>query len=240
MIHTNFRKGTDDMARFWQIFGGVVALLALVVVIYRLARLPSQHPFDQYEPAVKAVLWDQKVYEWEWQNWTVADWVFTLLAAGTAITAAVKNAFSSHAQSQAALTEEELNKLSDTDKAAVIKKVVESSSRGNAVDKWVMAFAGLTVVATTLNAKLQAGTQADRYRRGDLILQSARMDYLSNNDTKALLASWHQAQRVLEGVPERYGDAGQHNEDNGGNVPNPASSDQTPSAAPPSASPAKK
>jgi hypothetical protein len=229
------------MAKFWQIFGGVVALFALGVVVYRLAWLPSQHPFDQYKPDVKAVLYDQKVYEWEWQNWMVADWVFTLLAAGTAITAAVKNAFSSHAQSQAALTEEELNKLPEPDKAAAMKKAKESSSRGNSVDKWVMAFAGLTVVATTLNAKLQAGTQADRYRRGDLILQSAKMDYLSTNDTKALLASWHQAQRVLEGVPERYGDTEQHKGDNGAKpAPNPDSSDQTPPEAQPHTAPVKK
>ena len=44
---------------------------------------------------------DSKKYEILWMRWTVVDWVLGLLAAGTAITAATKNAFTTHSQAAA-------------------------------------------------------------------------------------------------------------------------------------------
>src|SRR5665213_2063292 len=63
-----------------------------------------------------------------------------------------------------------------------------------------MALAALTIIATTLDAKMHAGVQADRYRRGDLILQEALIDYKVSKDQEPLVASWHKAQRILEGL----------------------------------------
>jgi hypothetical protein len=152
----------------------VFSVAFLSLVIYRLVAHPPLPSCQQHDPDVAAIFHDKDVYEWEWQNWTVRDWILSLLAAGTAITAALKNAFSSHKQAE---TGNDRNPPRGT--ASVT------------VDNWVMTFAALTVIATTLDSKMRASTQAERYRRGDLILQYAPMDYLANNDKKALLAPWH-------------------------------------------------
>jgi hypothetical protein len=51
--------------------------------------------------AAKNIFFDAKWYEVLWMRWTAVDWILSLLAAGTAIAAAVQNAFSNHAQAQA-------------------------------------------------------------------------------------------------------------------------------------------
>jgi hypothetical protein len=68
-----------------------------------------------------------------------------------------------------------------------------------------MWFAALTIVATTLDAKIHPAQLAERYRQGDLLLQDGIMDYRHSQktaaDEQALLDVWHQAQRILEGAP---------------------------------------
>jgi hypothetical protein len=43
--------------------------------------------------------------------------------------------------------------------------------------------------------------QADRYRQADLLLQEALADYKADMKQDLLLASWHRAQKILEGIP---------------------------------------
>jgi hypothetical protein len=135
------------------------------------------------------IFYDAKWYEVLWMRWTAVDWVLTLLAAGTAVTAAVKNAFSAHSQAQ--------DKAAGGDGAP--------SANSPKIDRVVMWFAALTIVATTLDAKIHPAQLAERYRQGDLLLQDSIMDYRHSPklpaDDEALLVSWHQAQKILEGVP---------------------------------------
>ena len=145
----------------------------------------------EYVPdQVKSIINDAQWYEVLWMRWTVTDWVLTLLAAGTAITAAVKNAFSTHNQAQAQAA------------AAAVGGPAPVQTSGK-VDKWVMVFAALTIIATTLDSKMHASQQAERYRMGDLLLQDGIMDYRLSKRTDVdqdnLLAVWHQAQKILEG-----------------------------------------
>jgi hypothetical protein len=93
---------------------------------------------------------DSKKYEILWMRWTVVDWVLGLLAAGTAITAAMKNAFTTHSQAAA---------------VAAAAAANPPSSVSLKVDMVVMIFAVLTIVATTLDAKMHAAQSAERYRR---------------------------------------------------------------------------
>jgi hypothetical protein len=136
--------------------------------------------------AAKNIFFDAKWYEVLWMRWTAVDWILSLLAAGTAIAAAVQNAFSNHAQAQ----------------AQAAGQAVAAPAR---VDRLVMWFAALTIVATTLDAKIHPAQLAERYRQGDLLLQDGIMDYRHSlktaADEQALLDVWHQAQRILEGAP---------------------------------------
>lgn len=141
---------------------------------------------EDVSDAAKHIFFDAKWYEVLWMRWTAVDWILSLLAAGTAIAAAVQNAFSNHAQAQAPLP----------------AQGVRPSAR---VDRLVMWFAALTIVATTLDAKIHPAQLAERYRQGDLLLQDGIMDYRHSQktatDEQALLDVWHQAQRILEGAP---------------------------------------
>ena len=56
---------------------------------------------ESVSDAAKNIFFDAKWYEVLWMRWTAVDWILSLLAAGTAIAAAVQNAFSNHAQAQA-------------------------------------------------------------------------------------------------------------------------------------------
>ena len=171
------------------------AILSVIVVMavfgligYRLFGHPS-HPNWGVDPGIDLVYYDQKIDQWNWMNWLVTDWVLSLMAAGTAISAAIKNAFSSHNLAKAQIKAQE---------DGTTPPVPKSSG----VDTAVMVLAALTVIATTLDAKMHATQQADRYRRSDLILQDAIGDYKNNADREALIKAWHQSQRVLEGAPE--------------------------------------
>ncbi len=162
-----------------------VALLAACLLLScALISCGPQPTNEQLPDVVKKIIDDAGWYHTLWTRWTLTDWVLTLLAAGTAISAAVKNAFSAHNQAQAERTGE----------------VSKWSSR---VDRWVMIFAALTIIATTLDGKMHAAQQAERYRLGDLLLQDAIMDYRGSSkrdaDVQNLLDRWHEAQSILEG-----------------------------------------
>ena len=161
----------------------VSALILLSLVLLPLVACAPKPTTEQLPELVKRIVNDSGWYETLWMRWTVTDWVLTLLAAGTAITAAVKNAFSSHNQ-------------------AVAQAAGNTAQSSSKIDKWVMVFAALTIIATTLDAKMHAGQLAERYRMGDLLLQDAIMDYRGSDRgpdaEQTLLAAWHQAQRILE------------------------------------------
>ncbi len=190
----------DKTVRNWSAAGVLLFILAAaILIIWRShapattdkAFTPGTVPYD--------IANEQLVYSWLWTNWTATDWVLTILAAGTAIGAAVKNAFSAHNQAQ----EQSAKFVAAADAAAKGERpaaTVVPPPASNGVDKWVMVLAALTIIATTLDAKMHPGVQADRYRRGDLILQEALMDYKVSKDEGPLVASWHKAQRVLEGL----------------------------------------
>ena len=146
---------------------------------------------DAVPDNVKYIFVDAKQYEVLWMRRTVTDWALGLFAAGTAIAAAVKNAFSAHNQAQ-----------SQSQGNANIGRSQTSTN----IDRVVMVCAALAVIATTLDAKMHAAQTAERYRQGDLLLQDAIMDYRLSTESaqdkeRELLEVWHQAQRILEGAP---------------------------------------
>jgi hypothetical protein len=163
----------------------VIVVLFFGFLVWLLFQLTNPKPVTEgVSEAAKSIFYDAKWYEILWERWTVVDWLLSLLAAGTAVTAAVKNAFSAHTQTGSP----------EGDQGSSAK-----------VDRVVMWFAALTVVATTLDAKIHPAQLAERYRQGDLLLQDAIMDYRHSPkgpaDEEALLNVWHQAQRILEGAP---------------------------------------
>ena len=191
---------TEEAVRKWNIAGVVLLVIAVIGIIFWRAQptpvttdkafTPGTIPYD--------IANEQLQYAWLFINWTATDWVLTLLAAGTAIGAAVKNAFSAHNQAQA---------NADAAKAAAAGGDTEGGAKlavpaDNGIDKWVMVLAALTIIATTLESKMHPDVQADRYRRGDLKLQDALIDYKVTKDQVPLVAEWHKAQRILEGLPE--------------------------------------
>jgi hypothetical protein len=66
----------------------------------------------------------------------------------------------------------------------------------------LIVLAVLTVLGTTFDGKLHAGQLAEKYKAGDLHLQTAKFIYAASNkdaDAKAkLLASWSETQEILE------------------------------------------
>jgi hypothetical protein len=191
---------SDNVVRNWNIAGVVVFIAtsaALIIWRARHAPLTADAFFQRQGGVVTDIANDQLEDAWLFINWTVADWLLTLLAAGTAIGAAVKNAFSAHnqAKSQAA--------VADAKAAGEVPAASDVSAASSNVDKWVMVLAALTIAATTLDTKIHAGVQADRYRQADLLLQEALADYKADTKQDLLLASWHRAQKILEGIPQR-------------------------------------
>ncbi len=161
--------------------GGFVFLFVVMFVWFSMTQ-PAPVT-ETLPPGAQAIVLDSEWYEILWKRWTVTDWILGLLAAGTAVTAAVKNAFSSHNTNTGGTT----------------------GTASTQVDRAVMLFAALSVVATTLDAKMHPAQMAERYRQGDLLLQDAIMDYRlsakTEADLDALRLTWHQAQKILEGAP---------------------------------------
>lgn len=176
-------NGDDKTVRNWNI----VLVVFLVAVAAGLIIWRSIPPAPTNDPAFtkNTIPWDianeQIIYAWIWTNWTATDWILTILAAGTAIGAAVKNAFTAHNQAQ-----EQTTKVAAA--ADAVAKGQEPSPvtitlpASNGIDKWIMALAALTIIATTLEAKMTPGVQADHYRRGDIDLQEALIDYKVSKD----------------------------------------------------------
>ncbi len=190
----------DKTIRNWNIALVIFLIVAAVALIIWRAMPPP--PTKDAAFTANTVPWDianeQAQYAWLFTNWTATDWILTILAAGTAIGAAVKNAFSAHNQVQAQAVR--VAAAADAVAKGEQPPVAVQPPASNGVDKWVMALAALTIIATTLDAKMHAGVQADRYRRGDLILQEALVDYKVSKDQVPLVAAWHKAQRILEGL----------------------------------------
>lgn len=125
--------------------------------------------------SVNAIYDDAAAYHLLWMRWTFTDWLLTFFAAGTAVSAAIKNAYSVRQEKQ--------------DKAGWF-------------DITLMVLAVLAVLATTFDAKLHAAQLAEQYRAGDLILQNAEMTYAQSDksdEAKAqLLKQWLTAQSILQ------------------------------------------
>jgi hypothetical protein len=134
---------------------------------------------DSHE-VVNRIVADAQWYSILWMRWIVVYWVLTLLAAGTAISTAIRSAYTTQHP------------------AAKGGTPLPSS-----FDGWLMGLAATTVIATVLLGAMRPDQAADRYRFGDLLLQDALTDYSASQkqdpDVRALLSSWHQAQQVLEG-----------------------------------------
>jgi hypothetical protein len=80
---------------------GVGVVLIGVVVSLGFFLTNPKPVTESVSDAAKNIFFDAKWYEVLWMRWTAVDWVLSLLAAGTAIAAAVQNAFSNHAQARA-------------------------------------------------------------------------------------------------------------------------------------------
>jgi hypothetical protein len=184
----------DNTVRNWNI-GGVVVLVAasISLIVWRAHHAPgTTEPYPL--GVVRDIANDQLEDSWLFMNWTVANWFLTLLAAGTAIGAAIKNAFSARNQANAQAVA--------TIQATKDNKPVPPASiqPSGYIDGWVMTLAALTVVATTLSSTIHAGVEADHYRQADLKLQDALLDWKYNQKTDQLVATWHEAQRIIAGV----------------------------------------
>ena len=128
---------------------------------------------------------DSKWYRRLYMRWTVVYWVLTLCAAGTAVSAAIKSAYSSM--------------------HPVSASGVNAAGMAAYLDMPVIWLAAITVVATALQGVMRADQLADRYRFGDLLLQTAIMKFdfspRTENDLSNLLAAWEHAQQMLQGGP---------------------------------------
>ena len=93
----------DETVKKWNIILVIfVIFVTLVLVVWRAMPPP---PTTDAAFMINTIPWDianeQIQYARLFKNWTATDWILGILAAGTAIGAAVKNAFSAHNQIQA-------------------------------------------------------------------------------------------------------------------------------------------
>ncbi len=142
---------------------------------------------------------DYNWYHWNWILWTGTDWSLTLLSAGTAIAAAVKNAVAARPPVPVAAPP-------IVGAANAAQPNVAAPAQGQVpkdLDKWVMYLAAISVAATVLSGKMHPDVQADRYWRGHLVVQDALMHYAASDKSVAandlLVARWQKAQDILEG-----------------------------------------
>ena len=97
---------------------------------------------------VNRIIADAQTYSTLWQRWIVTYWVLTVLAAGTAISTAIRSAYT-------------------TQHPAVGKYGAPLPVK---LDGWLIGLAAGTVVATVLLGAMRPEETADRYRFGDLLL----------------------------------------------------------------------
>jgi hypothetical protein len=158
----------------------VSAIVGFVVLIYATSTgwtsavvlKPGSAPLDEL------IYQDAAVFHMMWGRWTAIDLILTFFTAGTAVSAAIKNAYS--------VTQDKKDKPSWLD--------------------WLLtAMAVLAVLGTTFDAKLQADQLAKEYRAGDLTLQRGKMAYEQSDkqdqDKADLYAAWVKAQGYLEQKP---------------------------------------
>lgn len=161
--------------RPWPAVALFVILISLLIAgIVHLSRTPKID-FPNHDRFVVLIYTDAYWFHENYMRWSVVDWALTAFAAGTAVSAAIKNAYS-------------------------VKQ--EKQDAPSKVDITLMILAVLAVLATTFDAKLHAGQLAEQYRKGDLILQDAKMRFEKHiNDPDAqekLLAEWQRAEDILE------------------------------------------
>lgn len=187
---------------FWDRHGrevitiGLWLLLVFVVlfVVYFLFMTKPDIREDPDGDIVKMVYYDAAWFHKLYVRWTITDWTLTFLAAGTAVSAAIRNTYSS-------------------------KKGTEgSASSMSSIDIILIVLAVLTVLATTFDGKLHAAQLAEKYRWGDLHLQTAKFYYAAHKDDhdakEQLLTAWREAQDYLaspSAVPPRATGAGSSN-----------------------------
>ena len=154
---------------------GVFASLVCIALLYHFFLTKPDIREDPNGNIVDMVYFDASWFHKLYVRWTLTDWSLTFLAAGTAVSAAIKNTYSSKTNAATELSW---------------------------VDLLLIVLAVLTVLATTFDGKLHAAQLAEKYRYGDLRLQTAKFIYAaSNKDAEAkaqLLASWREAQEFLE------------------------------------------
>ena len=154
---------------------GVFASLVCIALLYHFFLTKPDIREDPNGNIVDMVYFDAGWFHKLYVRWTITDWSLTFLAAGTAVSAAIKNTYSSKTNAQTELSW---------------------------IDILLIVLAVMTVLATTFDGKLHAAQLADKYRYGDLHLQTAKFIYAASAkdaDAKArLLAAWREAQDYLE------------------------------------------
>jgi hypothetical protein len=169
--------------RFWSKYGRDIILVALSIMAALIAAYLIYHflltkPDIRDDPnsnLVDMIYLDASWFHKLYVRLSITDWSLTFLAAGTAVSAAIKNTYASKADANASLS---------------------------SIDILLIVLAVLTVLGTTFDGKLHAGQLAEKYKAGDLHLQTAKFIYAASNkdaDAKAkLLASWSETQEILE------------------------------------------
>jgi hypothetical protein len=184
---------------------GLFASLVCIVLLYHFFLTKPDIREDPTGNIVDMVYFDAGWFHKLYVRWTITDWSLTFLATGTAVSAAIKNTYSSKTNAQTELSW---------------------------IDILLIVFAVMTVLATTFDGKLHAAQLAEKYRYGDLHLQTAKFIYAASNkdaDAKAkLLASWREAQAFLESSsltpPKALGSAGSPNSTESNSIPQTSSS----------------
>lgn len=175
----------SQLSSYWKKHGrdtvmsvfAIVAVLFVMFLIYHffLTKPDVDIRDSPNSNAVDMIFLDATWFHKLYIRWSIIDWSLTFLAAGTAVSAAIKNTYSSKTDATPSLSW---------------------------LDILLIVLAVLTVLATTFDGKLHASQLAEKYRAGDLRLQEAKIDYAaSNKDQDAknkLLAAWHEAQDILE------------------------------------------
>ena len=152
----------------------VVSLAVIITVGYFGLRKPQQVDLRTSD-FLGSVSDYANEYHWLYVRWTFTDWLLTFFAAGTAVSAAIKNAYS-------------------------VKQ--DKQDTASWLDLTLMVLAVLSVLATTFDAKVHADQLADQYRAADLRLQDAEMQFIhSSKDGAAqetLFKAWEDAHTILE------------------------------------------
>jgi hypothetical protein len=160
-VQSNGNPGTPSRAQlFWtkyrrdilMVILGIIAALTAALIIYSFLLAKPDIREDPNGDLVKMIYYDASWFHKLYVRWTITDWSLTFLAAGTAVSAAIKNTYSS-------------------------KKGIENSL--SSIDIILIVLAVLTVLATTFDGKLHAAQLAEKYRWGDLHLQTAKFAYVS-------------------------------------------------------------